>query len=239
MRAKVAKRWYNFFVVAGAPDEAQADAESLSHLGPAGSSKRVADVVSDAGKEAAFSGPVTGLTSLEELYTSAKIATPPHGYSILKVADMLESEHIRSLPPDVKRKSILVALDAAGVKLQEIMEDAVQRDRALDAYERVLEKNLEDLRRGKELENQRLEEEINQRLSELRAHIAENSKEVSREQENLSAWRTGKRAEEERIAQAVGYFATENPITTGNPTTTGNPITTGQDNRGGAEHDVR
>ncbi len=105
---------------------------------------------------------------------------------------MLESEHIRALPADVKRKSILVALDAAGVKLQEIIEDAVQRDRALDTYERVLEKNLEDLRRAKDLENQRLEEEINQRLSELRARIAENNREVSREQENLSAWRTGK-----------------------------------------------
>jgi hypothetical protein len=209
-RAKVAKRWYNFFVVADAA-EAQADA---AHTGLASSSKRVVDVVPDADKDAAFTAPVAGLTSLEEIYTSAQIATPSHGYSILKVADMLESEHIGSLPADVKRKSILVALDAAGVKLQEIVEDAVQRDRALDTYERVLEKNLEELRRAKELENQRLEEEINQRLSELRARIAENNREVSREQENLSAWRTGKRAEEERIAQAVGYFVTENPVTT-------------------------
>ena len=206
----MAKRWYNFFVVADAA-EAQADA---AHTGLASSSKRVVDVVPDADKDAAFTAPVAGLTSLEEIYTSAQIATPSHGYSILKVADMLESEHIGSLPADVKRKSILVALDAAGVKLQEIVEDAVQRDRALDTYERVLEKNLEELRRAKELENQRLEEEINQRLSELRARIAENNREVSREQENLSAWRTGKRAEEERIAQAVGYFVTENPVTT-------------------------
>ena len=205
----MAKRWYNFFVVAGEPDEAQADAGPLSHPGSASSSKRVVDIVPGADKEAAFAAPVTDPTSLEEIYTSAKIATPPHGYSILKVADMLESEHIRSLPVDVKRKSILVALEAAGVKLQEIIEDAVQRDRALDTYERILEKNLEDLRRGKELENQRLEEEINQRLSELRARIAENNREVSQEQENLSAWRTGKRTEEERIAQAVGYFVTE------------------------------
>jgi hypothetical protein len=217
----VAKRWYNFFVVADAADEAQADA---AHAAPPSSSKRVVDVVPDADKDAAFTAPVAGLTSLEEIYSSAEIATPPHGYSILKVADMLESEHIRSLPADVKRKSILVALDAAGVKLQEIVEDAVQRDRALDTYERVLEKNLEELRRAKELENQRLEEEINQRLSELRARIAENNREVSREQENLSAWRTGKRAEEERIAQAVGHFVTENPVTAG------------QNNRGGAEH---
>ncbi len=40
----------------------------------------------------------------------------------------------------------MVALDAAGVKVAEIVEDAVQRDRALDTYERVLQKHLEDLR---------------------------------------------------------------------------------------------
>jgi Asp-tRNA(Asn)/Glu-tRNA(Gln) amidotransferase A subunit family amidase len=220
----VAKKWYSFFVVADEAHEAQSDADPLSQPGPASSSKRVVDVVPDAGQDAAFAAPVTELTSLEEVYASAKIATPSHGYSILKIAEMLESEHIRTLPADVKRKSILVALDAAGVKLQEIIEDAVHRDQALDTYERVLEKNLEDLRRGKDLENQRLEEEINQRLSEQRARIAENSREVSREQENLSAWRTGKREEEERIAQAVGYFVTENPITAG------------PDNKGGAEH---
>ena len=205
----MAKKWYDFFVVA---DGAKADAGALTR---AGSSQRVADVVPGTDQDAAFTGPVGDTASLEGLYASAKITIPPHGYSILKVADMLESEHIRARPPDVKRKSILVALDAAGVKVQEIVEDAVQRDRALDTYERVLEKNLEELRRSKEQENQRLEEEINQRLSELRARIAENNREVSREQENLSAWRTGKRAEEERIAQAVGYFVSENPITTG------------------------
>jgi hypothetical protein len=218
----VAKRWYNFFVVADGADEAHADA--LSQAGPTGTVKRVVDVVPAASEEATFASPVADPNLLEEIYASAQIATPGHGYSILKVAEMLESEHIRSLPPDVKRKSILVALDAAGVKLQEIIEDAVQRDRALDTYERVLESNLEALRRTKEVENQRLEEEINQRLSELRARIAENNREVSEEHENLSAWRTGKRAEEERIAQAVGYFVAENPITSG------------QDPKGDAEH---
>jgi len=211
----MAKRWYNFFVVTGEPDETQAAAES---------SFRVVDVVPDAEKETAFAGPVTNPTALEAIYTAAKIATPPHGYSILKVADMLESEHIRELPVEVKRKSVMVALDAAGVKLQEIVEDAVHRDRALDTYERVLEKNLEDLRRAKELENKRLEEEINRRLGELRAQIEQNNKEVSREQDNLSVWRAAKRAEEERIAQAVGHFVTENPVTIR------------QDNTGGAKH---
>lgn len=127
---------------------------------------------------------------------------------------MLQSEHIRALPADVKTKSIMVALDAAGITIREIVEDAVARDRALDTYERVLQKHLEDLRAQKEVENQRLEEEINQKVAELRARVAENNQELSQEQESLMAWRTKKRQEEEKIADAVGYFVTENPVTT-------------------------
>ena len=38
--------------------------------------------------------------------------------------------------------------------------------------------------------------------------------ELTAEQNNLLAWRVRKRQEEDRIAETVGYFVTENPITT-------------------------
>jgi hypothetical protein len=130
---------------------------------------------------------------------------------------MLQSEHIRTLPPEVKKKSILVALDAAHVKVREIVEDAVARDRALDTYEKVLQKHLEEVRAQKDAENRRLEEEIQQRVAELKVRIEANNKEIEKEQSSLIAWRTRKRQEEDRIAEAVGYFVTENPVTTSAP----------------------
>ena len=203
------KKWYNYFVVTN-------PAESTSETRPATPAppRRVTDVVPDAGAETAFATPVTTPTDLAEIYASAQIATPAHGYSVLKVAEMLQSEHIRSLPAEVKQKSIMVALDAAGVKVAEIIEDAVQRDRALDTYERVLQKHLEDLRAAKSAENRRIEEEINQRVAELRARVDQNDAELTAEQNNLLAWRVRKRQEEDRIAEAVGYFVSEDPITT-------------------------
>ena len=164
------------------------------------------DVVPEADAETTFAAPVTTPTDLAEIYTSAQIATPAHGYTVLKVAEMLQSEHIRTLPADVKRKSMMVALDAAGVKVEEIVEDAVQRDRALDTYERVLQKHLEELRAAKAAENQRIEDEINQRVAELRARIDENTPKLTAEQDNLLAWRARKRQEEDRIAEAVELF---------------------------------
>jgi Asp-tRNA(Asn)/Glu-tRNA(Gln) amidotransferase A subunit family amidase len=201
------KKWYNYFVVS---TPAETAAESSSPEPP----RRVTDVVPGTDAETTFSGPVATPTELAEIYTSAHIGTPAHGYTVLKVADMLQSEHIRSLAPDVKQRSILVALDAAGVKVTEIIEDAVQRDRALDTYERVLQKSLEDLRTQKAAENQQLQEEINRRVAELKARVDQNDAELTAEQNHLLAWRVRKRQEEDRIAEAVGYFVSENPITT-------------------------
>ena len=201
------KKWYNYFVV-NTPAGAATDTAA-----PDAPPQRVTDIVSGE-TETAFAGPVSTPTDVAEIYTAAKIGTPAHGYTVLKVAEMLQSEHIRSLPPEVKQKSVLVALDAAGVKVAEIIEDAVQRDRALDTYERVLQKGLEDLRAQKAAENQQLQEEINRRVAELKARVDQNDAELTAEQNHLLAWRVRKRQEEDRIAEAVGYFVSENPITT-------------------------
>jgi Asp-tRNA(Asn)/Glu-tRNA(Gln) amidotransferase A subunit family amidase len=207
----VGKPWYNFFVVS---DERSDTLPAPVAPADAPAARRVADVVPDAGAEPAFTAPVTSPTALEDIYSSARIAMPAHGYTVLKVAEMLESEHIRALPADVKRKSILVALDAAGVTVSEIVEDAVHRDRALDTYERVLQKNLDDLRSRKQAENTGIEAEIARLVAELRARIDANTHDVAAETESLRTWQARKRDEERRIADAVSYFVSENPITT-------------------------
>lgn len=195
------KKWYNFFVVSSSPDEHAAGADT-----------RAADAAAGTEPALSFEGPVADTATHDDIYSAARIATPPHGYTILKVAQMLESEHIRELPADVRSKSVLVALDAAGVPVEQIVEDAVQRDRALDTYERVLEQNLEALRVSAAQDNARLEAEVEQRLRELRAAIDRNNQAVAQAREQLAVWRAGKRAEEARIADAVGYFLAENPI---------------------------
>ncbi len=204
------KKWYNFFVVSDQP------AEDTAAPAPAAPPRRVEEVVADVPQEATFTAPVANAGDFLDIYESAQIETADHGYTVLKVADMLNSEHIRDLPADVKRKSVLVALDAAGVKIAAIIEDAVRRDRALDTYERVMQKSFDELIAAKEAENRQIETEINERIKELREQIAQNKAEIDREQQQLLAWRTSKRAEEQRIADAVTYFVSENPITTGN-----------------------
>ena len=206
----MAKKWYSYFIVTDDPAAPDAAPPPAAAEAP----RRVSDVTSEQAAEPAFDAPIAGPVDLADVYESAKIEPPPHGYTVLKIAEMLESEHIRSLPPDVRRKSVLVALDAAGVTVDEIVQDAVRRDRALDTFERVLEKHVAELRAQAEAANREIEEEITRRVAELRARVDENRRKIEQEEREFHAWRTRKQQEEATIANAIGYFVSENPITT-------------------------
>ncbi len=127
---------------------------------------------------------------------------------------MLQSERIRTLPAEVKKNSILLALDASGVKIEQVIEDAVKRDRALDGFERVQQKALDELEARKEGENQQVQADLDRLVQEHNARIQANKDEVAREKERFYGWRLQKQQEEQKIADSVSYFVTENPITT-------------------------
>jgi hypothetical protein len=81
----------------------------------------VADIASSLAAEPKFTTPISDPTWFEEIYQAAEIPPAPQGHSILKISHMLESEHLRNLPSDVKKSSVLVALDAAGVDVKEVI----------------------------------------------------------------------------------------------------------------------
>ena len=211
----MSKKWYNLFVSvdqsAGQSDEAT---ETSS---PPSAAQAIADIAATVAPEPKFTTAVTNPTSFDEIYKAAEIHPPTHGFTIMKVADMLHSEHIRNLPREVKRSSILVALEAAGAPLQDVIEDAVKRDRALDTFERVQERSVGELEARKTKENQQIQAELDQIVAEHRARMQANNDEVAKEKERFFGWRLKKQEEEQKIADSVSYFVAENPITTGGP----------------------
>ena len=110
---------------------------------------------------------------------------------------------------------MLVALDAASVDIKDVIQDAVRRDRALDTYERVQQRAVEELEARKSKENSEIQAQIDKFVTEQRAKIQNNNDEIAREKERFTGWRLKKQQEEKKIADAVGYFVSENPITTG------------------------
>jgi len=175
----------------------------------------VAEIASSIAVEPKFTAPVSTAAGFDEIYRAAEIQPPAHGYTVMKIAEMLQSERIRTLPAEVKKSSVLLALDAAGVKIEEVIEDAVKRDRALDGFERVQQKSLDELEARKDQENKQIQAELDRLIQEHKARIQANNDDVAREKERFYAWRLQKQQEEQKIADSVSYFVVENPITTG------------------------
>ena len=216
----MSKKWYNYFVSVeeggpgGAPESApQAGDDAGVQRGAA---QTVADIAASISTvEPKFEKPLSAATTFDEIYQAAEIHPPAHGYTIYKVAEMLQNEHIRDLPPEIKRSSVLLALETAGVKLQEIVEDAVKRDKALDGFERVRRKAADDTEARKTEENQRIQAEMEKMLADFRARVQANNEAIAKERETFNAWLQQKQREEQKIADTIGYFVTANPITVG------------------------
>jgi hypothetical protein len=215
----MSKKWYNYFVSVdpqtGEPSSGGDAGPSAPPPGAANAADEIAGIAQSVRTAVPFSGPVADPTSFDQIYEAAEIRVPAHGFTVFKIADMLKSEHIRSLPVEIKRSSVLLALDAAGVKLQDVIDDAIHRDRALDTFEAVQQRSLDQLEARKTEENRNLQLEADRVLKELRAKIQANNDEITKERERLQGWRFQKQQEERRIADAVAPFVPENPISTG------------------------
>jgi hypothetical protein len=215
----VSKKWYELFVSVDGSSVNPADAGVSSGSAPSAMASRtaaqtVADIASQIPAATKFTAPVQNPASFDEIFKAAEIEPPVHGYTVFKIAEMLQSEHIRNLPAEVKRSSVLVALDAAGVKIEEVVQDAVRRDRALDGFETVQQRSMEKLEERKAKENTDIQAEIDRFTAEQRAKIDANNDEVKREKERFYGWRLNKQQEEQKIADTVSFFVTPNPITT-------------------------
>jgi len=215
----MSKKWYNYFVsvdAAGNPIQGTSPDSTGSEQGVQSSpAQTVAQIASEVSTEPKFSSPVANASSFDEIYQAAEIPPAPQGYSILKIADMLQSEHIRSMTTDVKRSTILVALDAAGVDIKDVIQDAVRRDKALDGYERVQERSIADLEARTNQENAQIQAELDKYVAQQREKIQSNNDKITKEKERFFGWRLKKQQEEKKISDAVAPFVTENPIPTG------------------------
>jgi hypothetical protein len=218
----MAKKWYNYFLSVdetqgGQPEPAEAEGSAEAGqpaVSPRTAAQTVAEIASGLKTEPKFTGPVANPTSFDQIYAAAEINPPTHGFTILKIIDLLQSEHIRNLSRDVKRSSLMLALEAAGVKPQEVVQDAIIRDKALDTYESVQQKALAELEAKKTQETKELQAEIERRINEMQSKIQANNDEVAKEKERFYGWQLKKQQEEQKIGDAVSYFTTEKPVTT-------------------------
>lgn len=143
------------------------------------------------------------LLSLENVYQSAGILDPRRGYSVLKVVDMLKSQHLRGLSAEMKRAAVLMALDAAGVSIEQIQRDAKFRQDALDDYEIAQKKQAEVEWARKAEETVLVRAELESLKAHYTARIDRSMEAVARDKSRFSDWSTKKELEAKSMAEAL------------------------------------
>src|SRR5580692_132500 len=147
----------------------------------------------------------TKLSSFEEIYhkSAFKASTSTAAWDILKVADMINSEHLHGLSPVGKHSALMMALEAAGIAVEDMLQDAVQRQRVLNEYEEAQRGRLEEFEKTKLQENARLTEELDAVTSQYRVKIASVVQEIESERAMFREWQERKDKEQRRISEAA------------------------------------
>jgi hypothetical protein len=157
---------------------------------------------------AADSNPVHNspgdLLSMDDIYRAAGILAPRMGYSIRKVADMLASDHLRGVSDEMKRASVLMALDAAGISVDEVLRDAAMRQSAINCYESDQWEHFEEYWAAKAAENSHIQSELERITAQYQERIKRNLDEIAREKVIFATWQTMKQQEAQRIGEAAG-----------------------------------
>jgi|SRR5579864_5025172 len=164
----------------------------------------------------------TKLPSFDDIYRKSpcKSATTTAEYTILKVADMVNSEDLHGLSPAARHSALMMALKAAGVAVEDMLQDAVQRQRVLNESEEAQLRRLQEFETLKLRENERLANEMETISSQYRTRIAAGVEEIEREREGFRDWQERKAREQRRIAEAAAACVSDDAASSSNASVT-------------------
>lgn len=201
------------------PQEGEAEAEAAE--GPAVAVEELLrdlppPQLDEAALAAAPASSAAGFPDFPAVYKAAGIAEPAHGFSALKVLEMLQSPELASL--DAKAKAAALAgflkMNPAGpVAIADVLQDAVRRDQALDRFEEFLHRKLVEKLAQLDADSARLQQEIDELARRNQEAIAANRRAAQTERERFAEFQSRKQGEERRLFEAVSPFVESNPVT--------------------------
>jgi hypothetical protein len=149
------------------------------------------------------------LTDFEQIYQSGSIKPPRLAYGVLKVAEMLGSSHLCGMPAESRRAALLMALDAGGAKIEDILQDAIVRQRILNDYAEARQRDLQSLEAAIQEQNRAIQAEMDRMTGQYTARMQSNLDDMARAQDNFRAWQKRKQQEVQRIADAAACCVPE------------------------------
>ena len=167
--------------------------------------------------------PITAkLPSFDDIYRKSpcRAATTTAEYTILKVADMVTSDDLHGLSPGARHSALMMALKAAGVAVEDMLQDAVQRQRVLNENEDAQLQRLQEFETSKQRENERLANEMETICTQYRTRIAAGVEEMERERDGFRDWQERKVREQRRIAEAAAACVSDDAASSSNASVT-------------------
>jgi hypothetical protein len=110
------------------------------------------------------------------------------------------------MTPEAKRCALLMALEAASAEIEDLLQDAVVRQRALNDYEERQEERLREFEARKSEDNQAIQEELDRITGQYMMRIQANVEQVVRQQDNVRNWQKRKQEECQRMAEAAAFL---------------------------------
>jgi hypothetical protein len=161
-----------------------------------------------------------GLATFDEIYRGSPARGSKTAYTILKVAEMSNSTHLEGMSPEARRCSLMMALEAAGVSVDDLLQDAMIRQRALNDYEAAQENRLKEFEARKIEENRGIQDEMDRITAQYMRRIQANLDEVARQQDLFRAWQKHKQQESRRISDAAAICVPQSaPVAIGDSLT--------------------
>jgi hypothetical protein len=155
------------------------------------------------------------------IYKASGVKDPAHGFTAYKVLEILSAPDFASLDNKAKAAALsgFLRMNPAGpVAIEDVIQDAVARDNALDGFEGFLRGKTDARNAEREKENAALQAAIDELARQNREKIQANLEAMAKEHERFATWQARKRIEENRLFEAIGPFVERNPVSVGNTT---------------------
>jgi septal ring factor EnvC (AmiA/AmiB activator) len=129
----------------------------------------------------------------------------------------MENPAVASQPLSVKIIAVNLALSAKGVNHEAPIADAVRRDRALDAFQAMLDERAGDAEQRNLAKIQQLTMETEEYLKRKQAEMEALRQEIAESKRQSLDFSTRREAEEKRLANLIAPFleGKPNPVTVG------------------------
>jgi hypothetical protein len=147
---------------------------------------------------------------VDQIFAAAGVKAAAHGWTVDRLKQLLKTDQFHSKDREEIQKSILNILANEKVAVEDMVKDAVARDQALDAFEGVAGKKMEQRITARA----RKMSELESRVRSLQEELDGLRREAAQDEEHWRQWQQKKEAIERELAWTIGYLIDRPVITT-------------------------